>query len=93
MYRCLSKQQEKELTQKIGENLKRFRDELGLTQTQAAKLISVTFQQMQKYERGNNRLSLPKAYVLAMHYGVSLEDFIKCSKSFELSKQKESNIS
>ena len=41
----------------LGNKLKLRRLALGLTQTKVAKAISVTFQQIQKYEKGTNGLN------------------------------------
>ena len=41
----------------IGRKLRKRREQLGLTQTKVAKKILVTFQQVQKYEKGINGLS------------------------------------
>ena len=41
----------------LGNKLKLRRLSLGLTQTKVAKAINVTFQQIQKYEKGTNGIS------------------------------------
>ena len=41
----------------IGRNIRFFRIEGGLSQTELAEHIGVTFQQLQKYEKGSNRIS------------------------------------
>jgi len=41
----------------IGYRLRRARMERGLTQTELGALLGLTFQQIQKYENGQNRLS------------------------------------
>ena len=41
----------------LGNKLKLRRLALGLTQTKVAKAINVTFQQIQKYEKGTNGIS------------------------------------
>ena len=49
----------------LGNKLKLRRLALGLTQTKVAKAINVTFQQIQKYEKGTNGVSsirLPVSY-------------------------------
>ena len=43
-----------------GEYLKGLRLTKGITQSKVAKEIGVTFQQVQKYEKGTNGLSLQK---------------------------------
>lgn len=46
-----------EIDVKIGTNLRGRREALGMTQAQLGHAIGVTFQQVQKYERGANRVS------------------------------------
>ena len=41
----------------IGRKMKKRRKQLKLTQTQVGNSINVTFQQIQKYEKGTNGLS------------------------------------
>ena len=45
------------LDKRAGALIRSRRTQLGLTQTDLAKLTGVTFQQIQKYERGANRVS------------------------------------
>ena len=42
----------------------------GLSQSDLAATIGLTFQQLQKYERGVNRISASKLYLLAQHLGL-----------------------
>ena len=46
----------------LGNKLKLRRLALGLTQTKVAKAINVTFQQIQKYEKGTNGVSSIRYY-------------------------------
>lgn len=48
-----------------GNRLKLRRSILGLSQGDVAKAIGVTFQQVQKYERGVNRMGSSRLYELA----------------------------
>jgi transcriptional regulator with XRE-family HTH domain len=41
----------------VGQQLRQGRREMGLTQDGLAKLLGVTFQQIQKYEAGHSRMS------------------------------------
>ena len=43
----------------IGKKIKGRRKALKMTQIDLANLIGVSFQQVQKYENGNNRISVP----------------------------------
>ena len=44
----------------IGERLRAYRDINGLSQTELGEAIGVTFQQVQKYERGKNKVSVSR---------------------------------
>lgn len=48
----------------MGENLRCARVVRGLSQTDLGALAGVTFQQIQKYEKGVNRISISRLYVL-----------------------------
>jgi len=49
----------------VGARLRIRRKVLGLSQTQLADALGITFQQVQKYERGANRISASKLYEAA----------------------------
>ncbi len=51
--------------QMVGKLIKRRRLQLGYSQQQLAEAVGVTFQQVQKYERGTNRVSAGKLYFIA----------------------------
>jgi hypothetical protein len=46
----------------VGARMRIRRKVLGLSQTQLADALGITFQQIQKYERGANRISASKLY-------------------------------
>ena len=50
----------------IGRRIRARREELGQTQDQLARAIDVTFQQVQKYERGVNRVSCARLVLISM---------------------------
>ena len=49
----------------VGRRVRLRRKELGISQTHLADGIGLTFQQVQKYERGANRVSASKLYEMA----------------------------
>lgn len=59
----------------IGENITRIRLEHGASQKNTGKFIGVTFQQIQKYENGTNRISAAHLYNLAKFFSVSIVSF------------------
>ncbi|MBO9543312.1 helix-turn-helix transcriptional regulator [Caulobacter sp.] len=49
----------------VGTRVRMRRKVLGVTQDQLADSLHITFQQVQKYERGENRISASKLYQIA----------------------------
>ena len=64
-----------EFNKHLGEMLKKRRLALGLTQTKVAKAINVTFQQIQKYEKGINGVSSVRLLQLASYLKVPINYF------------------
>jgi len=48
---------------------------LGMSQDALARALGITFQQVQKYERGDNRVSASKLYGMAQFLGVPIAYF------------------
>ena len=61
----------------LGNKLKLRRLALGLTQTKVAHAINVTFQQIQKYETGMNRVSASRLWDIAHALDVSVPFFFE----------------
>ena len=59
----------------VGRQLKLFRKAAGLTQVDLAGQIGITFQQVQKYERGVNRIGASRLWELCGVLNVSPSDF------------------
>ena len=59
----------------IGARVRERRIMLGLAQQQMAELIGVTYQQAHKYEKGINRISCGRLYLLAQALGVEVGYF------------------
>ena len=59
----------------LGKKLRMRRLSLGLTQTKVAEAINVTFQQIQKYEKGTNGVSSSRLMQLAMFLKVPVNYF------------------
>lgn len=49
----------------VGERIREQRISLGLSRMQLAAKIDVTHQQLQKYEKGDNRVSAGRLYLIA----------------------------
>lgn len=67
----------------VGTEIAKVRKMRGLTQTQLAVALGLTFQQLQKYESGTNRISASKLYRISRHLGVEIEDLFKFSNQPE----------
>ena len=61
----------------VGKKLKFRRNILGLSQEQLGKEIGITFQQIQKYEKGLNRISSGRLYDLAKILNVDIKNFFE----------------
>lgn len=61
----------------VGGRVRLRRRFLGLSQTELATAVGVTFQQVQKYERGFNRVSASKLYEIARVLKVPLSYFFE----------------
>lgn len=72
-----------ELNQHLGKQLRARRSSLGLTQTQVARAINVTFQQIQKYEKGTNGVSSSRLLQLANFLKVPIKYFFEEFKDFQ----------
>jgi len=80
----------------LGSKLKLRRLALGLTQTKVAKAINVTFQQIQKYEKGTNGVSSIRLLQLSNYLKVPIsyffEDFPEYLINIEKSKEGHMNV-
>ncbi len=59
----------------VGAKIRQRRKEIGLSQHALARGIGVTFQQVQKYEHGSNRISASKLFEAAQVLGVPVRHF------------------
>ena len=80
----------------LGSKLKLRRLALGLTQTKVAKAINVTFQQIQKYEKGTNGVSSIRLLQLSNYLKVPInfffEDFSEYLINLEKSQEGHMNV-
>ncbi len=59
----------------VGKQLRTRRSIMGLSQEKLAEAVGVTFQQVQKYERGTNRISASRLYTFSKILNVSIDFF------------------
>ena len=74
---------EENFNKHLGNKLKLRRLALGLTQTKVAKAINVTFQQIQKYEKGTNGISSLRIMQLASFLKVPVVYFFEEFPGYE----------
>ena len=74
----------------LGKKLRLRRLSLGLTQTKVAQAINVTFQQIQKYEKGTNGVSSNRLMQLSQFLKVPIIYFFEDYKDFKTSYPNES---
>ena len=61
----------------VGQRVRFKRKVLGLTQTDLAEKVDITFQQIQKYEKGENRVSASMLYQIAQSLNTSVSFFFE----------------
>ena len=85
---------EENFNKHLGSKLKLRRLALGLTQTKVAKAINVTFQQIQKYEKGTNGVSSIRLLQLSNYLKVPINYFYEDCADYliNLEKSKEGHL-
>ena len=84
---------DKVVTHIIGLQLKKIRLVNKMTQTRVAKSIFVTFQQIQKYEKGSNLINPINLLALTDYFNVSFDYWVKPiqNKNLTLLKKRREN--
>lgn len=62
---------------KIGLKIKQFRKRWGLSQIELAERIGISFQQIQKYEKGLTRISVMRLQQISDVLGINITVFFK----------------
>lgn len=61
----------------VGAKIRALREARGITQQALAAQIDVAFQQVQKYEKGTNRVAASRLFQMARILNVSVNDFFE----------------
>lgn len=61
----------------VGSRMRKRRTALGMTQDNLAEAIGISYQQVQKYETGANRISAGRLFEVAKRLGVSVGYFFE----------------
>lgn len=81
------------IDQFLGERVRVRRKKLGLSQTALGKLVGLSFQQIQKYEQGANRIPASKLYELAEVLQVPVSFFYEGVERYRETLVKQSGLS
>ena len=65
----------------IGARVRRERKARGYTIEQIGEILGISYQQVQKYESGANRISAGKLALLAEELGISFDDLLSISEN------------
>ena len=61
--------------QHVGRAIRELRRRQNVSQEKLAEILGLTFQQVQKYEKGSNRVSASKLYEVSRALGVGIDHF------------------
>lgn len=75
--RISTKEQRREIDAHVGKKLRHIRNLRGLSQEKLAAQIGLTFQQLQKYENGTNRVSASVLYEFSNILQVPISSFFE----------------
>lgn len=64
-------------SKEIGQSIKRRRKELGISQERLAEVLDVSYQQVQRYENGTNKLNVEYIQAIAQALSVSTTYFLE----------------
>ena len=59
----------------VGQQIRAYRKLRGLSQSDLGKALNVTFQQIQKYENGSNRVSSSKLFSISQTLDIYIGSF------------------
>jgi transcriptional regulator with XRE-family HTH domain len=77
MESAVSKRKPKQIDICVGYNIHCIRSTNGLSQAELAEALNVSVTQIQKYEKGLNRISASRLYILAQVLGCDLKDLFE----------------
>ncbi|MFV1951774.1 MAG: helix-turn-helix domain-containing protein [Nitrospinota bacterium] len=77
----------------IGKKIKDRRQEIGMTQEQLAEKMGVTYQQVQRYENGVNKLNVEQLQVIADSLDVPISFFFEDTQPIRIRDAKSQYVS
>lgn len=73
----------------VGRKVQELRLQRGLNQSDLGRALGLTFQQVQKYEKGSNRISASKLHKIAETLGAPVQHFFPSAEEVELPARSE----
>jgi transcriptional regulator with XRE-family HTH domain len=73
----------------IGSRIKQRREELNISQERLGELIGVSYQQIQKYEKGINKVSAERLSMIAEYLMVPVSFFFESAGDFHVREERE----
>ncbi len=73
--------------EEIGKKIKKRRIELGISQGKLAELLGVTYQQVQRYENGTNRLNVEKIQLIADILSLPVSYFFESDETIMIARE------
>jgi transcriptional regulator with XRE-family HTH domain len=67
----------REVDAHVGQRMRQRREALGVSQGQLGRHLGLTFSQVQKYEKGSNRIGAGRLHLLAGFLGVPVQFFFE----------------
>ncbi len=61
----------------VGRRVRERRREIGISQRKLGEALGISYQQIQRYENGTNRVSAGRLYAMAQHLGATLDYFFE----------------
>lgn len=78
-------------SREIGEKIKKRRQEIKISQEELADVLGVTYQQVQRYENGTNRLNVENIQMIADALSAPLSYFFETSQKIPVIAEKEAH--
>ncbi|MEW5816437.1 MAG: helix-turn-helix transcriptional regulator [Spirochaetota bacterium] len=72
----------------IGDKIREFRKQRNVTQAELAERINVSFQQVQKYEKGKTRISLQRLITIANALQIPVSAFFEDYQGYPVSEDR-----
>ena len=77
------------IEKRIGRQIRELRKEQGISQIELAGRMGLSFQQIQKYEKGITKISVSRLYQIADALGVNICVFFEKEKKYYIMEKKQ----